>query len=878
MRSGGPLTAFPDRQCFRPLDDDHRNSTLHGYVDRVIERFPDKLAVADGTIEYTYRALGRRSNRIARSLLAARADGVVAILLPNCADLVPVFLGVLRAGCTAAAIDPSLPAERVRFLLSDSRASAAVTTTGHLTAIATDLTIDLPTVLLDADVDGHPCGPLDAPGDVHAPATLIYTSGSTGTPKGIAHTHHAWMVATAEDVVRRQTTAADRHSQMFSSSSSTALFTLVIALLTGASIHPYDAGERKLVDFLDWIRTERITELRIAATTFRQVFSAAATPTAVASVRTVTVGGEVMHRTDLDLFERWFPVGAHMRLGWASSETLFSSNCYLGHGATVSDDEGLPAGYAYDFAHLEIHDDSGRPVGPNVTGELVVSGPAVATGYWHRADLSDNFSADPHDPHGNVYRTGDLATLSEDGMLRLAGRKDHMVKIRGHRVELDEVDARLLELQGVRQACAVARRDHNGTDRLVAYLVAEPGPVPSIRTLHTQMARRLPTAMLPSRYVFLDRLPTNPTGKVDRAELPPPFNERPALETPLVAPVSDLEIGLAAIWSEVLGLDEIGLDDDFLLLGGDSLGAAQVFLLIEDSLGWRLPPSLLLESGTVRSLAQQIEVVRHEADAPFVELRSGEPDSPTLVLFAPFGGSVIFFRELLTHLPHSVRVIGVQSWTADLAAMRKQSVDDIVDGYLPFLRATQPTGPYFLGGFSFGGLLAYQMAARLAAGGEPIGFVALFDTFGPGETIAGDGRALAVSRHHLEQIRGARSTSAKLGLAARLPGLATKKIVRSARALMRRRHSDERFRQVHSTTTTPPYFAPDLDADVYLFRSTARTYLSHVEPETLGWNTVVTGALHLVDVDGDHVEVVRGENARRVGTTIAAAIDRYHAP
>jgi thioesterase domain-containing protein/acyl carrier protein len=403
----------------------------------------------------------------------------------------------------------------------------------------------------------------------------------------------------------------------------------------------------------------------------------------------------------------------------------------------------------------------------------------------------------------------------------------------------------------------------------LAYIVPNIQNVPSIRAIREGLSKHLPEYMLPARYIFLNQLPTNPTGKVDRLALPMPGKERPALQVPYAAPQNDLENELVAIWSEVLGIEEIGVNDDFGLLGGDSLSATQIFFMIEERLNTKLPPSILMEAPTIKQIADQLSEFQERPENTLVVLRRAVAGQPTLILFTPLMGDVIIFRDMLQYLPDEIGVLGIQSWTEDREILFSKTVDELLDDYLPLLLTEQTKGPYYLGGFSFGGALAYQAADRLQRLGNEVGFVFLLDTIGPGKLYKNE--LYHSLGEHWQMFMQTETMKAKVDYIY-LAGRGFFVFLKDKLRKFEKQMPGKNEQNIPVSILKRPYSAPELDVDVYLFTATAKKWRQHTGGDKLGWDSVVKGQLVHNYLSGDHVTHFTGENAKTIVDILLATI------
>jgi thioesterase domain-containing protein/acyl carrier protein len=373
-----------------------------------------------------------------------------------------------------------------------------------------------------------------------------------------------------------------------------------------------------------------------------------------------------------------------------------------------------------------------------VTGEIFIGGDGVAIGYWNRPDLNSvKFIPDPYSEHpeGRLYRTGDLGRYLEDGDIEFLGRIDHQVKIRGFRVELGEIETALVRHPQVVEAAVVARQGASGSKSLVAFLVLNSHADVQDKELSEFLRQCLPDYMIPARFIRIDRMPLNVNGKVDRTALPDTSvrtmsgkseNLR-ALPVDFVPPRDEIEAQLVAIWEQELDICPVGIRDTFLELGGDSLTAVGVFARIEREFRRSLPPASLLERPTIEQLAELLRDPQLGRQTACLVILQESDERPPLICLPGISGNLWEFRRLAKRLGPDVPLYGLQPVGLDGEQKPHESIEEIAEHYLTEVRAAQPTGPYYLAGYSIGGVMAYEMAQRLSAAGETIGLLALFD-------------------------------------------------------------------------------------------------------------------------------------------------------
>jgi amino acid adenylation domain-containing protein len=719
---GGPV-----ERPFERFPPDALAGSVPDRFDAIVRRFPDRLAISDAALELTYRALGDRVGRIAHRLLPTLppGDAPVGILLGQGARFPVAMLGVLKAGRGYVPLDASFPVERNRLIVSHAGVCAVVTDAEHRAAAAGLVDASVPVV----DMDGA-----DAPGPVTALPTaragdlayVIYTSGSTGTPKGVFQNHANLLHDVMQYCNAIHLSAEDRLSLLYSPSVNGAIRDIYGALLSGASLHvvsPKRVGAEGLHQFL---RGRRVTVYHSVPIVFRHLTAQMPPDQVLESVRLVYLAGDRLDRGDLLAFRRHLPPGALLYTGVGSTEvaTIYA-HWFISH-ATPLPDGRVPVGRAIPDRRFELLDEADQPVPAGQAGEIEVSGRNIALGYWRDpAATARAFVVDPAEPDVRRHRTGDLGRLDADGMLVHLGRKDHQIKLRGHRIELVEIEAALKAHPGVAEA-AVLVRGGEADSVLVAYWVAT-GDGTDADALRAFLLERLPTFMVPPLLVQTQALPLLPNFKLDRAALAQ--HDRAAAAVASLPPrMPDAVADIAAAFAQVLRRP-VGPDDDFFLLGGDSLGATRVALELEKRLGRRVPEGLLGFAQTPRLVLAWAEAVGRGQPQQLVELHANRAGlRPPVLLMSGLDGTFTALQPLVAALPRGHNYLGVLDRSVVVPGVPSDRLPDIAAEAIDAIRAAGIGGPFRLLGHSFGGRLAYEVAHQLATGGEHVSFLGLIDT------------------------------------------------------------------------------------------------------------------------------------------------------
>ena len=570
--------------------------------ERLVRAQPDRLAVVDGSTKLRYVDLDRAADGVASALLAgfARAGDPVAICTADRRVAITAMLGVLKTGAPFLVLDPAWPAARLEYLVQDSMARVALVGAGEAAALDPVSSLEV----LDVDAlssQSEPPDPGARPGP-DDPMWLMYTSGSTGQPKGVVQTHRntAHSAHTYQQGLGMH--CHDRAGMVLAPWVNLGAQLVFTALWSGASLHIADVLRDGPAGVVRILREANASMLWAAPTTLRMLTSALDPAERITCVRTVLVAGEQTSTRDLEAARAAFGAEVVFVNRYGTTETDIIAWERL-EGAAAYPPGPLPIGRPVAGKTVLVVDDGGGESKPGEVGEIAVRSHYLSPGYWKRPDLSAaayQSGAQPADER--TYLTGDLGRFATDGRLWHCGRKDRQIKVRGHRIEPTEIEVALCCHSGVAEAAVVLHPDGG---RMVAYWVCASSRPPS-SDLRAHLVARLPMSMVPATFVELERLPVLANGKIDRRALPDPSNRRPDAATPFVAPSSPLEHLVADIWSEVLGIEAVGLDDDFLELGGDSLRAALVITRLLEATRVEVPLDSLFVTPTVSGLVELI--------------------------------------------------------------------------------------------------------------------------------------------------------------------------------------------------------------------------------------------------------------------------------
>ncbi|HWB85710.1 MAG TPA: amino acid adenylation domain-containing protein [Bryobacteraceae bacterium] len=728
-----PMLPEGDREAVLALGRGPRveypRTLAHQAFERQAGRTPDAVAVElfPSGEKLRYVELSRRANQLAHFLKARGAgpDTLVGVCLPRSLDLVIAILGVLKAGAAYVPLDPGYPAERLGYMISDSRMPVLLTLRSLAATLPKQDGVSL--ICLDDDAIGIPAQPDWEPASLAMPhhlAYVIYTSGSTGRPKGtmIPHrglTNYLWWAIDAYRV--SEGCGAPVNSSIGFDATITSFLT---PLLTGGRVILPAEGQaiealREVLRQNRGLSLVKITPAHLEI--LNQILPAGE---CAARANALVIGGEAL-RGDLLRFWQQHAPATRLINEYGPTETVVGC-CVYEAGEPV---EG-PVAIGRPIANTSLYvlDRNQQPVPQGVSGELYIGGAGVGRGYLHRPALTavrfvpDPFSAEPG---ARMYRTGDLARWRPDGNLEFLGRADSQLKIRGYRIEPGEIESVLAQHPQVSESVVSAWENGPGDRQLAAYIVAS-GAAPVSADLRRYLARRLPEYMIPSAFIPLAEFPLTANGKVDRKALPQPRPEQSSDR--FIAPRNQLEMKLAAIWEDVLGAPRVGVKDDFFDLGGHSLLAVRLMARIRQEFGREVPLAAILRGPTVEQLA---EMLRRDAPSgmgtSLVPIQTNGKRQPFFCVPGA-GGNAIYLYNLARRLGPDQPFYGLQGVGMDGEAAPHTTVEAMATHYIESIRTVQPEGPYCLGGHSLGGLVAFEMAQQLQRGGQDVALVAVVDT------------------------------------------------------------------------------------------------------------------------------------------------------
>ncbi|HTK06076.1 MAG TPA: amino acid adenylation domain-containing protein, partial [Ktedonobacteraceae bacterium] len=708
--------------------------SLSQLFEQQVERTPDVVALICEQQQMTYRVLDRHANQLAHALrrLGVGPDQFVGVALERSLELVVVLLGILKAGGAYLPLDPNHPSERLAYMLEDARPALLLTQRSLQAQLPLTNT---PRFYLDQLWETLRAEPESTPAILLQPehlAYVIYTSGSTGRPKGVMGTHRASLNRFHWMWQRYPFGPAEVCCQKTNLSFVDAVWEIFGPLLQGVPlVIMADEVVKDPVHLRQLLERQAVTRIVLVPSLLRVLLEdEQALQRQLHRLTYWVSSGEPLALEVAQRFRRCLPEARLINL-YGSSEVTADVTYY-----EVTDLDMLfsvPIGRPIANTQLYVLDAHHELVPVGVTGELYIGGVGLARGYHRRPELTaERFMPHPWSqvPGQRLYRTGDLVRYRADGVLEFQGRIDTQVKLRGFRIELGEVEAVLRTHPAVRDAVVVLREETKERSYLVAYVIAlAEGEAVTVAQLQAHMRRFVPDHMVPAFMILLEAFPLTPHGKVDRRALPLPDRQHNDLES-YCAPQTPVQETLALLWADLFQLPRVGIKDNFFALGGHSLLAIQLLNRIQRQVGRTLSLASLLQAATIEqqaALLQQEAVLSPFSWSSLVVLRQTGGKRPFFCVH-PVTGTVYCYLNLVQHLQADRPFYGFQSPGLYANQHPHVTVEEMATAYLYELQAVQPEGPYLLGGYSLGGLVAFEMAVQLQARGYEVALLVLLDT------------------------------------------------------------------------------------------------------------------------------------------------------
>jgi amino acid adenylation domain-containing protein len=867
---------------------------IHQLFEEQAARTPDAIALTFGDHEVSYQELNQRSNQLARHLrenLGVKANELVAICTERSIEMLTGILGILKAGAAYVPLDPGYPQERLAFMLEDTQARVLLTQGSLVSKIAAH---DRRLVCLDndhAEIERQSAENLESGIGPESRAYVIFTSGSTGTPKGVAITHYnvARLFQSTEQWFRfgPKDVWTLFHSYAFDFS----VWEMWGALLHGGRlvVVPYIVS-RSPEAFWNLLSHERVTVLNQTPSAFRQLieFEGSLAEPAKLALRLVIFGGEAL---DMSSLAPWYERHGEDAPQLVNMYGITETTVHVTYRPLKRIDVVRGSLIGKPIPDLEIHiaDENLRPVPIGIPGEICVGGAGLAIGYLNRADLTvERFVPNPvsEKTGARLYRSGDLARFLPNGDIEYLGRADQQVKIRGYRIELGEIEAALRQHAAVRQCVVSPKQEDSGHRQLVAYIVPEERRGrPNYSELRDFLKQKLPDYMVPAVFMTIDELPLTSNGKIDRRSLPTPEADRTSTAAAYIAPRTPTEEAVAEIWRSVLRLKQIGINESFFDLGGDSLLAIRLVIKIHNALNYRFSLPEFFQNPTICGMAAVLLGPKQAETAQELALLN-RGSSPGALFFLNAEAGLCRVAKLLKAGPASyATAVPLSRATFTAAALNHPenlpSAAEMASKHVALIRAQVGSVPCYLAGHSFNGTLAFEAAHQLQGQGIPVELILLFDSWARKPSYRERLTALSVDRtrralsyrlNRLRSLINLRYFSKREAVSAVLSGVhsssseaANDSVAELSESVLRwiygwvypRLRNNYQYRQLNSRGV--------------LFSCQRE---SHGPLSGMGWEGLFARGLEVVDVPGDHFSLLADRYASELAMRIDDIVER----
>ncbi|MDZ7969598.1 MAG: amino acid adenylation domain-containing protein [Nostoc sp. DedSLP03] len=899
------LVEWNSKQADYPQD-----TCIHQWFETQAKRTPNNIAVSFKNQQLTYQELNQRANQLAYYLqtLGVESGVLIGLYLEPSLEMIVGLLGILKVGGTYVPIAPTSGQDDLAVILEDAQISLVLTQSSLVKKLsehqAQPICLDSDWEVIAVHVTENP----ESYGTYRTLACVMYVSGCNGKPNGIAITHDNLVSHSLAISETWELTQSDRLLLIPSISCDTFIESLFPCWITGATaiLQPQKL-QNSTTQFFSFIAQQQISVVNLPTYFWYELIKepSVSPQTLPASLRLIIVGGEKVSR---QAYLTWVEkVGKQVRWlnAYGSLETTLTATVYDPETATEASNtrSEIPIGKAIANTQIYILDRRSQLLPIGVTGEIYISSIGVTQGYFKRPELtSEKFIPNPFSSESGayLYKTGDLGRYLSDGNIEFLGRLDNQAKIRGFRIELAEIETILGQYPGVQKTVVIAKEDVLGDKILVAYVVPKQGETFGSEQLLSFLQQKFPEHLLPSTFFIVDSLPLNANGQVDCQALSRLNPNTSKIEKIFATAEDPLQLQLTKIWENLLGIHPIGIKDNFFDLGGNSLLAVHLFSQIEKTFGLNLPLAILLQSSTIEQLTNfirqqgflpeshnQVESStsnNSKKSMPWSSLVPMQPNGskPPLFCSHAIGLSVLYYRDLSLHLGENQPFYALQARGLNGKEAPFTKLTEMAAHYIKEIQTIQPEGPYFLGGSSFGGLVAWEMAQQLVKQGQKVALLALFDTTGP-NYIKQAPLEKRVSQHWdnltklgtnyvLEQIRNKSSW-----LKYKLQEKFRKWIFKFSLIIWRTVPYNYRKLTIEEANkqAAREYVLKAYPGRVTVFRADERNALEkrEVDPQ-MGWGEMVLGGLDIQNVPGNHDSIFREPHVRTLSEKMRACIDR----
>ena len=858
-----------------------RGKALPHFINECAKKYANKVAIKFHGRNLTYKEIYESSNKLAKILIdnGIKPGDIIGLALDRSPEMIISLLAILKSGAAYIPLDPEYPKDRVEFMLDDSSAKILITSKkyhNHFASTTSEILIEDALEKFGSYTGDEPL--VEVTGDDLA--YVLYTSGSTGKPKGVQIRHFNLVNFLLSMQKQPGMTASDKILTVTTISFDIAGLELYLPLICGAEITLTNSDTAKDGRILfDMVKNDGITFMQATPYTWRMMLEAGWEKLLPLKI---LCGGEALPK---DLVGKLTARTSQLWNMYGPTETTIWSTVKL-----IESGDDITIGKPIDNTQVYIVDENLNNLTDGSTGEIIIAGDGVAAGYLNRPELTaerfiDNSFSDK--PGDKMYRTGDLGRYKDNGDIVCLGRMDHQVKVRGYRIELEEIEHTLVKETNIKQAVVIAREDVPGDPRLVGYVVLEEDGDIDLKTkIHNwqqALLAVLPEYMVPDDFMVMSAIPITPNGKIDRKALPKPDYNAITRLGEYVAPRTEIEKQVAEIWQELMGLEKISIYDNFFELGGRSLVAVQIMAQIEKLTGKRLPLATLFEHSTIEKLSFVLKV--DSKSITWDSLVHIKPKGTKMPIYIVHGAglNVLLFNALAMNMDDDQPVFGLQARGLNGIDEPLDVMEEIAANYIAEIVAQNPTGPYALAGYSLGGTIAYEMAHQLLAAGKEVKMLAVFDTYAKQTDIFDPPVKRAFNRVRL----GFMKLFNSFALMAEDPKgtykykteLVRRRIVRAWWKVTGNTENQKGFFAYDneideaSAKAKRNYFQKPLDITVDLFRAKKRTFYMD-DYEFMGWKKFALKGVNVHNIPGEHNTIFAPPNDKEFAIVLQQCLDR----
>ena len=853
-----------------------------------VSKTPNASAVVFEEQILTYADLNSRANKLAYLLIGigVKADSLVAIALDRLPEMIIALLATLKAGGAYVPLDPDYPLDRLAFMLADSDANILITMKALREQLQRSvehiICLDIDHQYINTQPDSNPNLSLS----LENLAYVIYTSGSTGRPKGVEVAHFGLSNLIKASITTFSLSAQSRVLQFASFSFDASVWEVMMAIGSGAALYLPNKEQRLPGDlFLQYLDEVGITHVLLPPTTLA-VFP----PTTLSKLKYLIVGGETCPPALASLWSK----GRRFFNAYGPTEITVCATIAECDHDKIDVNLSLPIGLPIPNTRLYVLNAHNQPAPPGVSGELHIGGVGLARGYLNLPELTaEKFIPDPFssEPGARLYKTGDLVRYRHDGNLEFLGRIDHQIKIRGYRIEPEEIEKVLMKHADVSEAVVILREDEPEHQTLVAYVVSKHPAKNRTPELRNLISSFLPAYMMPSLFVFLEKMPLTLNGKIDRNALS--NSDRIVESTNNYTPARDeIEEQLVKLWEEVIGVNHIGIHDNFFEIGGNSLSAVVLLSKFKNIFHTTITIKQFFEAQTIAKFAYNLKknAWKQSEYSSIVTIQEGksETKTPPLFFIHVLGIGMKYCRPIAKYIGSDLYVYGLSINLMEHVPDIANRVEDLARFYISEVKKISPDGPYFLIGFSFGGLVAFEMARQLKENGDDIRFVGLVDT-----VLYNAFKKVDTARRLKEHHDNLKNQGAQYLLKKGFNRLNNEYLLYKQKVyhyflsmklwyynITGRKHQmpiglKEYAGWSANKEAAFRYTPHAYNGKVTLFKSDEKSNeIQYLTDPELGWGKMALGGVDTIECHGDHVGIIEEPNVQKVAKSLRQAIDR----